>query len=588
MQRIGRKVFLILPCLIIVIHSRNLWSQTWQEYIGWEALDAELGESLADGFGLMVSHVEAPIETGAYLPDPAHNQFLNPDKNFEDLSDVAPGISGHATTVGRLFYGKTHSIAGGILDIGNYEANDWINFATGFAGNAVPDLQPFAVQNHSWVANTGITDAQATNILARVDYMANVNNMNVVVGTNNGGVTLRLLATGYNSITVGKSNGTHATGLTQFNGAGRVKPEIVAPENFTSFSTPIVSGLAAILRNAGNGTNADNNEAVKAMILAGATKVEYANWSNEDFPLDFVYGAGEANAYNSYKILLAGETDGQSTLPSNSSGPDGWDFGTSNPGQNIFYSIELAEPADQLSVALTWNILIEDINTNPNVFVPASDLADLDMFVVGPDGFAEISNSTTHNIEHIYGRNLSAGTYSIVIIPQIGSPAVDFGLAWRTAEIIDTSTESVSVIQGGKSNGSLLAILGSDNVSYEVQPDPAAGPTETAAVMEFETTCPVNMPNSIQFDLEARVNSANIEQSIELFNYTTGLFVPFDMSPATINDSQFDAYIHAELFNFVNEATGRIRARVSWRSVGPVFLYPWSVRVDRASWSISQ
>ncbi len=54
-------------------------------------------------------------------------------------------------------------------------------------------------------------------------------------------------------------------------------------------------------------------------------------------PLDDIFGAGEVNVYNSYRILYAGEFDGSSEdQVSKMSGLFGWDYGESiEPGKPL-------------------------------------------------------------------------------------------------------------------------------------------------------------------------------------------------------------------------------------------------------------
>ena len=95
---------------------------------------------------------------------------------------------------------------------------------------------------------------------------------------------------------------------------GRSKPDITAPGSYTSFSTPYVSGCAAILMQAaargdggaGTQTIAGDIRTVKALLLNGATKP--AGWTHTSTqPLDTTYGAGEVNVFNSWKELRAGD-----------------------------------------------------------------------------------------------------------------------------------------------------------------------------------------------------------------------------------------------------------------------------------------
>ena len=169
----------------------------------------------------------------------------------------------------------------------------------------------------------------------------------------------------YNGIAVAAIGGQTGLGPT---GDGRAKPDITAPGTYTSFSTPVVSGVATLMEQAARGTNlpgpvglsssdasvvsggatayttaATDIRTVKALLLNGAVKP--TGWTNSYTvnsgtytynavnanavtPLDPRYGSGVVNAYNSYENLAGGEHNFTSTtmqsiaaLPSVTSAP---------------------------------------------------------------------------------------------------------------------------------------------------------------------------------------------------------------------------------------------------------------------------
>ena len=117
--------------------------------------------------------------------------------------------------------------------------------------------------------------------------------------------------TSYNCIGVGAYGGSSSVGPTLDN--GRAKPDIVAPASETSYSTPLVAGAAAVLMQSGlrGDGGSDTNSAadirtVKALLLNGAVKP--SDWTNTaPSPLDFHYGAGVLNVFNSYEQLAGGK-----------------------------------------------------------------------------------------------------------------------------------------------------------------------------------------------------------------------------------------------------------------------------------------
>lgn len=436
----------LLAVLCLITALPNKAEAQFKDEIGWTQLIDEFGASLPDGSGISVSIVEAPDGNGAYFPDINNAEFA--DKSFFDGSGgQANGARGHGTRVGRTLFGTSTSIAPGIDDITVFEANDWINRVVGFATGEDPmmPLRNYEVQNHSWIGSA--TQAEAINILRRVDYMVNRDNTTMVVGTNNnpmedpGRLVPQLLAHSYNTITVGLTNGQHAWGPTRFNGAGRIKPEIVAPESATSWATPLVASAAVLLRSGGAGTNATQNEVVKSLLLSGATKDEFASWSRTSTqPLDTRYGAGELNIYNSYTTMLAGEVDGSATEPGSFADVKGWDYESGlESGGELFYTVLATAQIAEVSIALTWNLDVFDGDDAVDIFDPqANPLADLNLELydssnVFRGSLLDSSISTDQNVEHIYMQDLAAGLYTIRVSHEGSGGGIfqDFGLSWR-------------------------------------------------------------------------------------------------------------------------------------------------------------
>ncbi len=444
-----RSIFLSV-FLIAGFSSTQFAVADWKDDIGWTRLKAEIG-ALEDGTGIVVSQIEAAAGS-AYMPDTSHSRFTG--KTFTDGTGTNSGNSGHARTVGFNFYANTSSIAPGITEITNYSATDWIDRVLGYDAGGDPLEQAFKVSNHSYIGN-GETEANATDILQRVDYVVNENDISIIVGTNNSGVTPQLLVPAYNTISVGRSDGGHAKGLTTFYGAGRVKPEIVGPDsNFTSFTTPRVAGAAAILHENGAGTDSVRNESIKAILLAGATKKEFSDWDRTTTqPLDNVYGAGELNIRNSYYIQEAGQFEGSTSEPMSPVGRSGWDYeATFDSSESMFYNFNFVKGAAQYeaSFLMTWNIDVIDSNASTAVFDATTVLANFDMRLYDSTGsfmgtLLDSSLSTVDNIEHIYVNDLATGLYTLEIT---GDMDHDFALAWRINAVPEPSALGFCILLG--------------------------------------------------------------------------------------------------------------------------------------------
>jgi len=429
----------ISAALLLLVQVPQAQAQ-WKAHVGWDQLFAEYGGSLTNGTGIAVGMAEAP-EGANYMPDLANPEFIG--KTITPGSG-ASGTSGHANYVAQFFYGNTVSIAPGVTNVTMFDANDWLINKLGFGSGADPVAHPYKVMNNSWVGDA--TDAQITNLSQRADFVARQNQMTIVAGTNNGNTNPlpRLLSHSYNTIIVGLSNGDHAFGSTSTYGLPRNRPDIVAPGRFldtetpfTSVATAMVSSAAAMLHQRAGVTNASRSDTMRAIILAGATKQEFPGWSRTDIrPLDTVYGAGELNVYNSYKIIEGGSFAGSFLQTGPAVGNRGWDYRDSvTAATPVYYEFSVANGTtwDDLSIILTWDMQITDTNASAGIFTASELLGDLNLDFFNANGSSlgnliDSSLATGGNIEHLYFTSLAEGNYRLRVSSNLTR---DFAIAWR-------------------------------------------------------------------------------------------------------------------------------------------------------------
>jgi hypothetical protein len=415
--------------------------------IGYWSLKGRLGAQMPSGAGIGVTQVEGPATEGGnnYLPD-----SLDPALAGKTITDKTGGgvASGHATMVGKMFYGSS-GFAPGITTVDVYAADDWAGdgfLRTGRPQAPVAEAVPRRVQNHSWIGGSD-DPSESIDALRRLDYVVNRDDVVVVVGVDNGANSAfpDLLANAYNTIAVGRSDGQSTRGPTSLEVAGRCKPDLVTLTGATSWGVPEVAALAALLLEVADGNpayaNAQYAETVKAITMAAATKTGTAfeeSWSRQPTrPLDLRYGAGQLNFENAYDVLTAGEQEaGTAGLVD----PIGWDFDSIGQGGVESYFFEV--PDNQLaevSILAAWNreiTLTPGAGGSPATLSPS--LANLDLRLYRASGFSlgdllDESLSTIDNVEHIFQRGLPGGRYAIQLTHEGPVGPWDYALAWRTA-----------------------------------------------------------------------------------------------------------------------------------------------------------
>lgn len=368
--------------------------------------------------------------------------------------------SGHADGVAANFYGLPNGVATNVAHVDNYDANYFIKGSM-VAGNYVFTLPAGNINdpvvNQSFVFINGdyshipTNEEQAVNT-AYDNYAAQYNTL-FVSGAGNGwsiNPTVNAPATSYNGMGVGVSDGASSIGPTIDN--GRCKPDIIAPGGATSFSTPLVSGAAAVLMQAGlhgdggSDTNAASDiRTVKALLLNGAVKP--TGWTNSTAsPLDARYGAGVLNVFNAYEQLAGGQhgpiesnlvSSGSSHYPGSAAANEpvlsGWDFNVSTSSttkdrvSHYYFNATNVPGNFAVTATLVWNRQQNQ-----------TDINNLDLFLYNcaNSNLVACSTSQVDNVEHIFVPQLAPGRYDLQVwkaggsLLSVVSDSETYALAW--------------------------------------------------------------------------------------------------------------------------------------------------------------
>ncbi len=470
------------------LFSPGVQAADYRDDTGYPSLATELGSATPQGTGVAVSQIEGAVLVGSYqtwMVDLTNSEFTG--KSLVDESGGVPGVySGHATSVGKIFYGNQTSVATGVASISVYNADTWLTgdfLKTPATGNGVqPLVSGSRVENHSWVGHTGNASADAA-ILRRLDWVIGRDEMVSVIAVQNGGANDILLVSTFNSIAVGRSDGNNATGTAAVDSlytAGRARPDLVAPFYVTSYAAPVVAAAAAVLVEAGHANaalstdpvtqsttnralgvvrNAERSEVIKAALMAGALR-STSNVSTSDITdyrvaagnqtsngLDRRFGAGQVNILNSYHVVAAGEKNSLQDFGAGGgqAGAEGFDydprFGGANATNDVgTYNLPIQAGDAELRFALAWNVSVN--GGTKNNFNGTAQLFNLDAFlydvtnVVSPILVAS-SESANDNTENLYV-TLTAGRAYAVEVKRSATQAVfdwDYGAAWQIAAL---------------------------------------------------------------------------------------------------------------------------------------------------------
>jgi hypothetical protein len=476
----------------------------YQDDIGFTALSSELGGSLPTGSGVTGTQVEARTSydpLGPYMPDPANAQF-NGKTLTKKTSDSVSGFSGHATTVGQYFYGNSSSLSPGITQVDCYEANHYLTsgflhndhtYQPGYTFSSSDKSSPSRVANHSWVGST-LDNGADSNILRRLDFAVETDELIQIAAPNNGSTNRSLLASSFNAISFGRTDGNHPRGTVALDsqyGAGRTKPDLVVPLALTSYTNPLGASSVGMLLQAGRNPslakdplstyttnrdgeriyNGERSEVIKAALMAGAdratsntsidaeiTDYRVAPTNRSLSGLDVRYGAGQLNVYQSYHTVAAGEQNSAEDYPSGG-GAIGWYgfdydpfFGGgngSNSTASYYFTVAEGDTVQRMLYAsLVWNIDIAGGTWNN--FDSTATLYNLDLQlhdVTDPQSprLMGASQSSVDNTENLWMPLSPGRTYRLQVVRGQGQAAFqwDYALAWRMVSPVDTDQDGM-------------------------------------------------------------------------------------------------------------------------------------------------
>jgi hypothetical protein len=392
--------------------------------------------------GAVIAQPEAGNGTPAFEIDPA--AVSEPEDLFTWISTngsstVFPNdlgtASGHAALVADHFFASGSGVATGASHVDNYDADYFLTLI--LAGNqTIADT----VVNQSFI--DGDLSSETGDDNSYDNYVATHGTI-FCSSVGNGG-NVYPPSTAYNVLGVG-CYGIGAQSSVGPAADGRSKPDLVGPGQETSFSTPYVSGAAALLLEAANGSAAADVRAIKALLINGAIKP--FGWTHTaTAPLDTRYGAGLLNVFYSYNQFAAGQrafsSSDSSSTPENSNpsaAEQGWDFQslpTSLSATVNHYCFNVSNSFGfTFTATLVWNRALAASGVNQITLTLCN-------FATG--ALVAQSISSVDNVQHIYVPVLPSGKYDLQIARGAALSSDAYALAFQFYPISPVSMSIAS------------------------------------------------------------------------------------------------------------------------------------------------
>ena len=146
---------------------------------------------------------------------------------------------------------------------------------------------------------------------------------------------------------------------------------------------------------------------------------------------------------------------------------------------------------------------------------------------------------------------------------------------------------SVNAETGTVESGFFVDLAAADDVSVVAQPEPDeefGGPSISVLVGGNSVD---TVFSSLSAVIRSKVNSPNLIQQVELFNFIDSNFVVIDSRAASLEFETLQLEATGDLSEYITPGSGSLLARIRYYAEGPVLQYPWQATIDQFVWQHS-
>jgi len=262
-----------------------------------------------------------------------------------------------------------------------------------------------------------------------------------------------------------------------------------------------------------------------------------------------------------------------------------WDFTTENnpPNTPSNPNPENGSTDVNIDADLSWNC--SDPDGDPltyNVYFEANDPT--------PD---ELVSENQTGTSYDPGTMEYETTYYWQIVAWDNHGAHTAGPIWSftTEEEIITTTvypSDYTIVRGNYVSGGLSDLSYSDDSYLVVEIGFTLTNLEPPVWLRLTATSPSTNPTELTFTFESHVNKQGaIQQTIELYNYTSESYEVVDTRMASTSDQTVEVTISSNPSRFINTSNSEMKAQLKFIQTGPIVGYPWQVYFDQTIWSLT-
>lgn len=141
-----------------------------------------------------------------------------------------------------------------------------------------------------------------------------------------------------------------------------------------------------------------------------------------------------------------------------------------------------------------------------------------------------------------------------------------------------------SLLRGRLVQGGLASLFFQDDSRLVLNPGVVLSPQEAPASFIVEGQQTLGSLSSLFLKVEVSASISNLLVRVEMFDFTHQVWVLVQEALCPATDGILRADVGATPSDFVEAGTGRLRARIGFKTVGPAVVANWQARTDFVGW----
>ncbi|HVT13591.1 MAG TPA: hypothetical protein VHE55_15100 [Fimbriimonadaceae bacterium] len=170
-----------------------------------------------------------------------------------------------------------------------------------------------------------------------------------------------------------------------------------------------------------------------------------------------------------------------------------------------------------------------------------------------------------------------------LIAGEAASADEDFAVLLVPEDVRLVTPESFRLNRGNVDSGGLEDLFYSDDDAMTLRNGISPFASDYPISITLTAHVPILMPSGLKIGVESHVQLAQLDQTVDVFDYVSGSYTQVDVRPGSLSD----ALAYLSLNNpsrYIDPASGEVKMRIKYRAGSVLPGASWTAGVDRAIW----